>query len=581
MIDERGRVDRVTLSIPNEVVESAGIHEEETTAVAETEESAEEIPTEAEEMVPTEEEVPASIQLRPLEIERYLARLRLSLSRMPEGLEDYQKVNLIFRALGGLVIRESGGPVSYPELDLSNPDNLGAVMQVLFRHYRRNDAVPVLFLARVQDQTGRQPVTRPEDVEQLLRIRRPHPAAQAIGLAPTLYMIIMGTEALGEQVQASSTAFYQGLRTGMIASGIDMSTVGQLYQRLIASSLLTTAFPVVYAGGTAAGIYEEGVESVSDIVEIATNFDSFVNGIETLIGDFLRSPENANAMGVACGQQLGARTIQLASSSIIRFTYELGKLMGPFIVSTILAFLFPELSLARLPVLFSRLRHFRRVNRMRRHARLPRRRQPDTPERRRRQVEEPETPRLRGPLPGLQCCRIGSLYCLTGDLERQFADIFRERLNPEFAPYIEGAVLPDCLYMNRSLRRSQRILTGEDMYVQYLRQVDESHWTEPFRDAMDRNEHGYLEIYRGDEHFRWPRDEQGQVWRAHHEPGLGWVSAEGSHLWYPMPQRVHIHFDSIWRRLRSGIVARSGVSRRDLSTIIDVDEIDFRDLPLE
>ena len=330
----------------------------------------------------------ASIQLRPPEVEQYLVRLRSEIRQMPRESTDEDEVRHIFSVLEGSEIIESGGPVSYLGLDLSNPDNLGAVMQVLFRHYRHNVAVPLRFLEQVQAQTGRQPVTRPEDTERMIQIRATHPGAQAIGLVPTMYMIIRGTGTLGEQVQTSSTAFFQGLDTGM-SQRVDRSTIDQLLQRLQASSLLTAVFPVFFAGGVAVGILEEGYESISDIIEMITDFESFVNGIEALIGNFLRSPENANAMGVACGQRLGARIIELTRHGTIGFTYELGKLMGPIIGFMILAILFPELSFGRLPVLFRRLRDFSGWDRLRRLVR--RRQQPSTP-------EQPDMPSaLQGP----------------------------------------------------------------------------------------------------------------------------------------------------------------------------------------
>jgi hypothetical protein len=55
---------------------------------------------------------------------------------------------------------------------------------------------------------------------------------------------------------------------------------------------------------------------------------------------------------------------------------------------------------------------------------------------------------------------------------------------------------------------------------------------------------------------RWPLDGLGNTLVIHHEPPLGWVSAESNQLWHPMPDRIHNTAHSWWRRLESAVKER-------------------------
>lgn len=154
------------------------------------------------------------------------------------------------------------------------------------------------------------------------------------------------------------------------------------------------------------------------------------------------------------------------------------------------------------------------------------------------------------PVPGLRGCRIGSLHCPLEYLSHEFADLFNEREKAEFARYLRKDFDHD-LNMGRSLRNEQTILTGDPMYAQFMAEVPRSQWSEPFREALDSGRTRPLE-----QKLRWPIDDVGSAWVVHHDPPLGWVTAEGSKLWHPMPYRVHDDAHKWWSQLQKQVKAR-------------------------
>jgi hypothetical protein len=176
-----------------------------------------------------------------------------------------------------------------------------------------------------------------------------------------------------------------------------------------------------------------------------------------------------------------------------------------------------------------------------------------------RRHAELETPNIRARVPGLVGCRAGSLFCPIDFLRQEFAELFEARSTSEFARYIRE--LPEIdLSMGRSLRREQTILTGDAMYAQYLREVSPSQWSEPFREALSQARRpglDYREIVVEGQRRHWPLDNLGDPWVVHHDPPLGWVSAESNQWWHPVPYRIHDAAHKWWsqveRRVKSKI----------------------------
>ena len=168
------------------------------------------------------------------------------------------------------------------------------------------------------------------------------------------------------------------------------------------------------------------------------------------------------------------------------------------------------------------------------------------------------------PVPGLPGCRAGSLHCPLEYLSHEFADLFAAREGADFAPYLRRELDYD-LNMGRSLRQSQTIKTGDEIYAEFMAEVKRSDWSEPFREAI---EHGPTrELNVGGKRLRWPVDDIGAAWVVHHDPPLGWVTAESSELWHPMPYRIHDDAHKWWGRLQK--LVRDKIPKSEWARILE------------
>jgi hypothetical protein len=180
-------------------------------------------------------------------------------------------------------------------------------------------------------------------------------------------------------------------------------------------------------------------------------------------------------------------------------------------------------------------------------------------------------------IPGLKSCRVGSLYCPIDFLRQEFAALYQRRRSAAFAEYLRQT--PDVdLNLGASLRREQTILTGDEMYRQFLTEVPRSDWSPAFREAVDSSRRAgvdYREIVAGGRRQRWPLDNVGSPWVVHHDPPLTWVSAESNQWWHPMPYHIHDAAHAWWRQLEQAV--KSKVPPELRPRILD-EVIDIRDL---
>lgn len=203
----------------------------------------------------------------------------------------------------------------------------------------------------------------------------------------------------------------------------------------------------------------------------------------------------------------------------------------------------------------------------------------ETEEAARRRRPEPEAPRGRARVPGLPGCRNGSVVCPISYLAHEFGDLFEARRTSNFSPYLRH--LPEIdLHLGPSLRRDQTILTGEDMYRQFLREVPERRWAEPFREAVAsarREGVDYREIMIGGRRYRWPLSGDGRPWVVHHDPPLEWVVRESNQWWHPMPETIHADAHRWWTDFLRRV--RERVPRERRREVFGLEEqIDIREL---
>ncbi len=141
---------------------------------------------------------------------------------------------------------------------------------------------------------------------------------------------------------------------------------------MLQSPLLNAVFPPVFLSGTAVGIVEDIVDAIKGIYHLITNLGEFVNGVVTVTRAIL-SPESAvigRAIGLEVGRSYGARIAAMAGENLFRFTFDLGRMIGPTIVYIILAFVGAPAVVASsivqrlLPVLQPLLQRFPRLLRL-------------------------------------------------------------------------------------------------------------------------------------------------------------------------------------------------------------------------
>lgn len=236
------------------------------------------------------------------------------------------------------------------DVNLSDRDNLQAITEIISMTFP--NPVLIAFLSRLDaSQTLRptRPTARQEEALErrlsLMQVGRrgaygQHgPGVVLPVLSQAARPLLPLAEAL-ENTFENAGSFVRGIYEGLSQS-ISPQQLQQLGERLLTSSILTTAFPVVFTAGAGAGILEDAVEAVRGIVHLLGNFREVVVATLEFIGVFF-APEGeqiARRLGIELGREYARRIVALLQENIIEFTFELGRLIGPTIIYTVLAFL--------------------------------------------------------------------------------------------------------------------------------------------------------------------------------------------------------------------------------------------------
>ncbi len=264
-------------------------------------------------------------------------------------------------------------------VNLLDRHNLTAVINVISATFGA-DSGPILeaFLTQVEaSMAPREPtqadIAREQRVESLMQIgpRGPYkqyaPGVVLQVLTQPARHLLPAVEAAGHAF-AGAAAFVEGLLAGL-AGALDEEHRQRLATRLKQSAVLTTIFPALFLAGTVVGVVEDVVDAVKGIYHLFTNFRQFVDAIVTFTRAML-SPDSAEiggAMGREIGKDYGAKIARMADENIFRFTYDLGRMIGPTILYIVLSFLgVPELIAAEiverlLPILRPLLEKFPRL----------------------------------------------------------------------------------------------------------------------------------------------------------------------------------------------------------------------------
>lgn len=143
-----------------------------------------------------------------------------------------------------------------------------------------------------------------------------------------------------ENAFKSAGAFVSGICEG-VSQSISEDQARQLADRLLGSAILNMVFPPVFLSGALVGIVEDVVDAIKGIYHIATNLRELASAAIEMMGVFFsdEGPRIAKQFGIAVGGSMAAQILNLLKGNIFRFTFNLGRLIGPTIIYTILAFL--------------------------------------------------------------------------------------------------------------------------------------------------------------------------------------------------------------------------------------------------
>ena len=237
--------------------------------------------------------------------------------------------------------------------DLSKPDNIRAITDAVKAnsgHY--GPRVLVSFLAQVDStlpnrNTGIQWSAAQAQHQQTIRLMQvkrnavgtyggvliPHLAG---AVATPLRAIF---EALGNLFE-SAGAFIQGIFRGLVSS-IGPKEAELISKRLLESQVLTAVFPVVFMSGAAVGVVEDIVGAIKGIIDTISNLNEMAAAALEVMRLLFSSdgPAFARKLGTEIGGNFGQKIVRLAKGNVFEFSFGLGRMIGPMIIYTVLAFL--------------------------------------------------------------------------------------------------------------------------------------------------------------------------------------------------------------------------------------------------
>jgi hypothetical protein len=252
------------------------------------------------------------------------------------GARPEQTVELLFEELRGL--------------DLTDRENLEPVTRAIAAAFP--PAVLTAFLASVEERfPGRRQPT-PEEMARLERQTRlmqvgrrgPYGTYGPGVLLPVGAEIVnaatLGLSELIANLFGSAAGLVSGVYDGF-ASSVSAAQAARFGARLAQSTVLNAVFPPLFLSGAGVGIIEDVVETVKGLYQLVTNLSEIAGAVLELIGSFFTADgaQVARELGVEIGKEYAGKITSMLDGNIFEFTFNLGRLVGPMIVYTVLAFL--------------------------------------------------------------------------------------------------------------------------------------------------------------------------------------------------------------------------------------------------
>lgn len=170
--------------------------------------------------------------------------------------------------------------------------------------------------------------------------------ADSLGLDAIIDLIRSASDFVRRIIRAAR-AFIKGLKEGL-QDQLSADDFRKFGNKLAESSVVTIVFPLVFGAGAITGIVEDVVDAVRGIVDLATNIREIAYAAYEFLKEILTDSAMAYELGKQVGTQMATSFKKLTGRSTVRFTYELGKIVGPFIIYSLLAlFGFPQVAMVR------------------------------------------------------------------------------------------------------------------------------------------------------------------------------------------------------------------------------------------
>jgi hypothetical protein len=298
---------------------------------------------------PLEQEAlePALLLRRDTRLDRFLGEIPQVASRT-SGQSDESRVAAILTCLSGV--------------DLRDRDNLGPIADAVARAFP--EATLFAFLAHVERDVSVSRIApdeqRMRQVERMLAVQ-PRGPYGTYGPFPTME-IVSGTVAT--QMQRTGTAgvaLFEGVIEGMGGPGSD-ELIARLNERLRASLILNVVAPEVFAAGAVVGIAEDFWHLIRGLYDLITDFPGMLRKFAELYSQIV-SPAGAafsRIMGRHIGMEWKDQLWAMSGYNVFRFTYEVGRLIGPTVVYAVLALLGVTAEMLIAPIARRFLELFRR-----------------------------------------------------------------------------------------------------------------------------------------------------------------------------------------------------------------------------
>jgi len=273
--------------------------------------------------------------------------------------------------LADRLISEALQVEGYPGIDLTDPDNLQPIVATITNTFpgEMGRAILTQFLSRVEaivprrTPSVREPTPAQQaQMERTLRMMQVQPRGpygkHGIGVvfpvvSEAARPLLPIAEFLGrlldklENVFGSAGGLVRGIYDGLSES-INDDEVRQLANRLLESQVLTVVFPPLFAAGAAVGIAQDVYQTIRSIFEMLRSaYNAILNPTEAITAAlqvvevfFSRDGvEVAHTVGREIGKEYAPQIIGMLRGNLFEFTYDLGRLVGPPIVYTVLSFL--------------------------------------------------------------------------------------------------------------------------------------------------------------------------------------------------------------------------------------------------